>query len=88
MATLVDHIDINDIASAHHSSIIITDVADHWNIAHHQKEKKERKQRHQTSIIKKKCSQVNIQIFKDNLDVRFINGIECSNSAYNKFIKL
>ncbi len=88
-ATLIDHIYTNDIVSNHLSGIVITDLADHFgtyfSIAHKPKADIQ-------IICKSRCiSDTNIIKFRESLsaiDFSYISNIQCTNTAYNEFMKI
>ena len=88
-ATLIDHMYTNDIASSHHSGIIINDVADHFGtFCIFQGKLKKSKQ---SKIKKRSFKQSNVETFRrklDAIDFTCIMNIDCPNIAYDTFLEL
>jgi len=88
-ATLIDHILSNDTLSDSVSGIIMTDVADHFGVFHIIADKL-RYSKSPTKLIR--CfSEDNIMLFRNRLeltDFSSVTRLNCTNDAYNLFIRL
>ena len=89
-ATLIDHIYSNDIVSPYYSSIVITDLADHFGTMHivstENASKTPKSQQYSRSFSKN-----NMLLFRSYLNATKFDGIlneNCSCQAYDKFMLL